>query len=82
MTTVHRKPARAKKRQPLDPLTGPPLALAGRVVQMDADFHVLQDGVVYIDKGGIVAVSPRTQAAPAGAGQLALPVPGRGRVKS
>jgi len=61
-----RKAARAKKPQPLDPLTGPPLALAGRVVQMDADFNVLQDGVVYIEKGGIVAVRPRTQAAPVG----------------
>jgi cytosine/adenosine deaminase-related metal-dependent hydrolase len=66
MTTVHRQTTRAQKPQPLDPLTGPPLALAGRVVQMDADFHVLQDGVVYIDKGGIVAVSPRTQSAPVG----------------
>jgi 5-methylthioadenosine/S-adenosylhomocysteine deaminase len=66
MTTVPRKAPRATKPQPLDPLTGPPLALAGRVVQMDADFHVLQDGVVYIENGGIVAVSPRTQAAPVG----------------
>jgi 5-methylthioadenosine/S-adenosylhomocysteine deaminase len=66
MTTVPRKAPRATKPQPLDPLTGPPLALAGRVVQMDADFHVLQDGVVYIENGAIVAVSPRTQAAPVG----------------
>ena len=66
MTTVHRKTSRAQRPQPIDPLSSPPLALAGRVVQMDADFHVLPDGVVYIDKGGIVAVSPRTQSAPAG----------------
>jgi len=61
---VHRKTPSAQRPQPLDPLSGPPLALAGRVVQMDADFHMLPDGVVYIDKGGIVAVSPRTQSAP------------------
>ena len=66
MTRMPRQAARAKKPQPLDPLTGPPLALAGRVVQMDADFNVLQDGVVYIEKGGIVAVRPHTQAAPVG----------------
>jgi cytosine/adenosine deaminase-related metal-dependent hydrolase len=33
---------------------------------MDADFHVIEDAVVYIDHGGIVAVCPRTQPAPTG----------------
>ena len=48
MTMVHRETPSAQRPQPLDPLSGPPLALAGRVVQMDADFHMLPDGVVYI----------------------------------
>jgi 5-methylthioadenosine/S-adenosylhomocysteine deaminase len=66
MTMRRRTATRATQPQPIDPLTGPPLALAGRVVQMDADFHVIEDGVVYIDRGGIVAVCPRTQPAPTG----------------
>jgi uracil-DNA glycosylase len=66
MTMRRRTATRATQPQPIDPLSGPPLALAGRVVQMDADFHVIEDGVVYIDHGGIVAVCPRTQPAPTG----------------
>ncbi len=51
---------------PVDPLSGPKLALGGRIVAMDDAFHVLPDAVLYIDKGRIVAAQPRTQAAPPG----------------
>jgi cytosine/adenosine deaminase-related metal-dependent hydrolase len=51
---------------PIDPLTGPPLALAGRVVAMDDAFSVRPDAIVYVDKGVIVAVQDRAQPAPPG----------------
>ena len=49
---------------PIDPLTGPTLALAGRVVTMDDAFTVKDDAIVYIDKGGIVAVQDRAEPPP------------------
>jgi len=61
-----------KKPGPIDPLTGPKQALAGRVVTMDDAFTELADGIVYIDQGGIVAVQNRGQAAPAGFGGVAV----------
>jgi 5-methylthioadenosine/S-adenosylhomocysteine deaminase len=51
---------------PVDPLTGPPLALAGRVVTMNDTFVVRDDAVVYIEKGTIAAVQDRAQPAPPG----------------
>ena len=51
--------AAARAAGPIDPLTGPKLALAGRVVTMDGRFHVEPDGVVYIERGAIVDVQPR-----------------------
>ena len=51
---------------PVDPLSGPRIALGGRIVAMDDDFHVLPDGVLYIAKGRIVAAQPRAQAPPPG----------------
>ncbi len=51
---------------PIDPLTGPKLALAGRVVRMDSQYGVLPDAVVYVDKGGIRDVRERTQPPPDG----------------
>jgi len=54
------------KKVPIDPLTGPKQALAGRVVTMDDAFTVRLDGIVYIDQGGIVAVNDRGQPAPVG----------------
>ncbi len=51
---------------PVDPLSGPKLALGGRVVAMDDDFHVLPDAVLYIAKGRIVAAQPRAQPPPPG----------------
>src|SRR5262245_4457912 len=58
--------AGAKKKGPIDPLTGPKQALAGRIVVMDDAFTVLPDGIVYIDQGNIIAVQKRAQPAPAG----------------
>lgn len=89
MTTVRRrwyplpgaKPqaaARAAGRAaPVDPLTGPRLALAGRVVAMDDAFSVRNDAIVYIDGGVIVAVQDRAQPAPDGFDGV-LPVDTRG----
>ena len=56
----------AAKPEPVDPLSGPKLALAGRVVTMDASFTVKEDAVVYIDQGQIVSVQDRIQPPPAG----------------
>jgi len=58
--------AAPKKKGPVDPLTGPKQALAGRIVTMNDAFKVFDDGIVYIENGGIVAVQNRTQKAPAG----------------
>jgi 5-methylthioadenosine/S-adenosylhomocysteine deaminase len=52
-------------RVPIDPLDGPTFALGGRVVTMDDKEHVLDDGVVYVSKGSIVAVQKAGTAAPA-----------------
>ncbi len=54
--------AARKKKSPIDPLTGPPLALAGRVVTMDDSFSVRTDAIVYVEKGTIVAVQDRATA--------------------
>lgn len=51
---------------PIDPRTGGRLALAGRIVTMDAAFTVLPHGAVYIDQGGIVAVQDASAPPPAG----------------
>ena len=56
----------ALKKLPVDPLTGPKLALAGRVVTMDDAFEVLPNSIVYVDKGRIVAIQNRAQPAPEG----------------
>jgi 5-methylthioadenosine/S-adenosylhomocysteine deaminase len=64
--TTRRALRTARAAAPIDPLTGPKLALAGRVVTMDDAFRVLTDGVVYIDRGSIVAVQERAAPAPIG----------------
>ena len=64
--------AAAKKQGPIDPLTSPKLALAGRVVTMDEAFTVKPDAVIYIDQGSIVAVQDGAMAAPAGFEEVAL----------
>ncbi len=53
-------------RVPVDPLDGPTFALGGRVVTMDDKKHVVDDGVVYVSKGAIVAVEKASQPAPDG----------------
>jgi cytosine/adenosine deaminase-related metal-dependent hydrolase len=63
-STAHKLLAKAKA--PIDPLTGPKLALAGRVVTMDDNFSVHPDAIVYIEKGAIVAIQDRTRPAPPG----------------
>ena len=60
------------KKGPVDPLTGPKLALAGKVATMDARYTVKADGVVYIENGAIVAVQARSKAAPAGFAGVAV----------
>ncbi len=57
--------AASKKKGPIDPLSGPKLALAGRVVTMNDTFSTKKDAVIYIDKGSIVAVQDRVKPAPA-----------------
>jgi cytosine/adenosine deaminase-related metal-dependent hydrolase len=51
---------------PIDPLTGPKLAIAGRVVTMDDAFSVRAEGVVYVDQGRIVDVRDKADTAPDG----------------
>jgi cytosine/adenosine deaminase-related metal-dependent hydrolase len=65
-TTARRTIRAAAGTVPVDPLIGPRLALAGRVVTMNNSFKVHADAVVYIDKGRIVDIRPRAQAAPPG----------------
>jgi 5-methylthioadenosine/S-adenosylhomocysteine deaminase len=55
---------KASKTVPIDPLSGPKLALAGRVVTMDDSFTVHQDAVVYINNACVVAVRDHAQTAP------------------
>jgi len=54
----------------IDPLEGPKLALAGRIVVMDEAFTVVPSGVIYIDKGSIVAVQDAAAPAPPGFGSV------------
>jgi 5-methylthioadenosine/S-adenosylhomocysteine deaminase len=51
---------------PVDPLSGPKLAVRGRVATMDGEFAVLQDGVVYVEAGAVVAVQDAAAPAPPG----------------
>jgi len=52
--------------KPVDPLTGPKLALSGRIATMDEGFKVLTRGVVYIDQGAIAGVQEAGAPAPPG----------------
>jgi len=54
------------KKSPIDPLEGPKLAVSGQIVTMNMDRQVIKDGVIYIEKGGIVAVQDAAAAPPAG----------------
>ena len=53
-------------------LTGPKLALAGRVVTMNETSTVLPRGVIYLEAGRIVAVADASTAAPAPPGFAAV----------
>jgi cytosine/adenosine deaminase-related metal-dependent hydrolase len=64
--------AAPKKKGPIDPLTGPKLALAGSVVTMNDSFTINPNAVVYIEKGVISAVQDRAQPAPAGFESVAV----------
>src|SRR5436190_4123328 len=55
-----------RKKGPVDPLGGDPIALAGRVVTMNGTFAVRDDAVIYIAKSNIVAVQDRGHEPPAG----------------
>ncbi len=51
---------------PIDPLDGPKYALRGRIVTMNDARNVIDDGIIYVDKGNIIAVKKATAKAPAG----------------
>ncbi len=51
---------------PIDPLEGPKQALGGRVVTMREDYEVVDNGVVWMEQGAIVAVSGKDDPTPVG----------------
>jgi 5-methylthioadenosine/S-adenosylhomocysteine deaminase len=57
---------RAPGAPPVDALDGPRLALAGQIVTMDDQRTVLKTGVVYLEKGAIVAVQDKDAPPPSG----------------
>jgi 5-methylthioadenosine/S-adenosylhomocysteine deaminase len=57
--------AAGRNTPPVDAMDGPRLALAGQIVTMDAQRTVLKTGVVYLDKGAIVAVLDQAAPPPA-----------------
>jgi hypothetical protein len=58
--------------KPVDLLSGPKLAVRGRVVTMDGNFTVLPDGVVFVDAGSVVAVQDAAAPVPPGFGGLGV----------
>lgn len=71
---AHRTAKKAQTREPIDPLTGPKLALAGRVVTMDSARTVIQEGVLWIAGSRIAAVTSAIAPTPAGFADIA-PLP-------
>jgi len=57
---------------PIDPPDAPKAALRGRVVTMDGADAVLDDGVVYLDRGAIAAVRAAAGPPPGGFESLAV----------
>src|SRR6266542_3585723 len=57
--------ARGPGAPAVDAADGPRLALAGQIVTMDAHRTVLKKGVLYLDRGAIIAVLDRTAPPPA-----------------
>ena len=49
--------AKAKPKPVIDPAEGPQMVLRGQIVTMDGTRRVLKDGLLYIDKGSIVAIT-------------------------
>ena len=66
------RPSTSRKVIPIDPLTGPQLALAGSVVTMNDTFTIRPNAIVYVEKGVIVAVQDRAQAPPATFARVAV----------
>lgn len=50
----------------IDPLNGPKYALRGRIVTMNSSRSIVEDGIIYIDKGSIGAVKKANAPAPTG----------------
>ena len=59
------------KASPFDPAISAPIALGGRIMTMNDQGTVLDDGVVYARDGAITAVLPADAPAPAGYEQVA-----------
>jgi 5-methylthioadenosine/S-adenosylhomocysteine deaminase len=57
--------AKAKPKPVIDPAEGPQMVLRGQIVTMDGTRRVLKDGLLYIDKGSIIAVTATGGAVPA-----------------
>jgi len=55
-----------------DPAASPPLALAGRIITLDAAATIVAPGVVYCRDGSIVAVQPTSAPAPPGFENVAV----------
>ena len=55
-----------------DPAASPPLALAGRIITLDAAATIVAPGVVYCRDGSIVAVQPASASAPPGFENVAV----------
>jgi 5-methylthioadenosine/S-adenosylhomocysteine deaminase len=53
-------------REPIDPAGGSKFALSGRLVTMDQHFTVIDDGIIYVDGGRIVAAQEASAEAPPG----------------
>jgi cytosine/adenosine deaminase-related metal-dependent hydrolase len=56
----------AKSKPPIDPADSPKIALCGQIVTMDEGSTVIKNGVVYMDNGNIVALTPSGAAKPPG----------------
>src|SRR4029453_16412922 len=54
-----------KNTDPIDPLTGSPHVLDGRVVTMNGQFRVIDKGRIYVSEGVIRAVREATAPGPA-----------------
>ena len=67
------------KKKIIDPFDGPIFSLHGRVVTMDETRRVINNGVVYINKGKIIAVQSVDKKAPDGF-QKSLSVDTRGTI--